>query len=190
MSVRSRNTAEAGEPSPSKVLTRAVLVVTALSAVAAAIRPCRPIGSNIADRSYTAGFAALVAYCGATASLLALAWAALVLAVFGGSIALHALGLLMLACLAVLGRRGKLDPVAGADPTARSGASCADAAVDATALLAATARRVWRSRSRRRGNDRPQHGHLRAAARREPLGHPGDQAARPPRAPGRLPVRR
>jgi hypothetical protein len=114
MSVRSGNTAEAGEPIPSNVLTRAVLVVSAVSAVAAAIRPCRPIGSNIADRSYTAGFAALVAYCGATASLLALAWAALVLAVFGGSIALHALGLLMLACLAVVGRRGKLDPVAGA----------------------------------------------------------------------------
>ncbi|HEY5170393.1 MAG TPA: DUF4012 domain-containing protein [Acidimicrobiia bacterium] len=114
MRVRSLDTGEAGDSFPSEVATRAVLLIAAMSAIAAGIRPCRPIGSNIADRSYTAGFAALVAYCGTTASLPALACAALVLAVFGGSITLHALGLLMLACLAVLARRRKLDAVAGA----------------------------------------------------------------------------
>lgn len=36
------------------------------------------------------------------------------LAVFGGSLALHALGLVLLASLVVLGRRGPLEPVAGA----------------------------------------------------------------------------
>jgi hypothetical protein len=114
MSVRSGNTGEAGESFPSGVATRAVGLVTAISAIAAATRPCRPIGSNVADRSYAAGFGALVAYCGATASLPALAWAAVVLAVFGGTVTLHVLGLLTLAALLVLARRGKLEPVAGA----------------------------------------------------------------------------
>ena len=82
MSVRSGNTGEAGESFPSGVATRAIGLVTAISAIAAAIRPCRPIGSNVADRSYAAGFGALVAYCGATASLPALAWAAVVLSHF------------------------------------------------------------------------------------------------------------